>query len=97
MFKRFSIEESVSSTSQVKNSVQRSIQAQIISQYPPLEPIIDEILPKKQMIVAKCQNHVQLVAVGGQILFFNERDGPFFPTLRLLHKCECEGSVRQNY
>ena len=88
MFKKFTIEENVSSTSQVKNSVQRSIQSQIISQFPLLEPIIDEIVPKKQMILAKCQNHIQLVTVNDEILFFNERDGPFFPTLKLLHKCE---------
>jgi malignant T-cell-amplified sequence len=88
MFKKFTIEENVSSTSQVKNSVQRSIQAQIISQYPLLEPLIDEILPKKQMILAKCQGHIQLVTVNDEILFFNERDGPFFPTLKLLHKCK---------
>mmetsp|Transcript_7982 Transcript_7982/g.13498 ORF Transcript_7982/g.13498 Transcript_7982/m.13498 type:complete len:182 (-) Transcript_7982:1120-1665(-) len=86
MFKKFTIEESVSSTSQVKNSVQRSIQSQIISQFPLLEPIIDDIVPKKQMIIAKCQNHIQLIAVNDEILFFNERDGPFFPTLKLLHK-----------
>ena len=88
MFKKFTIEESVSSTSQVKNSVQRSIQAQIVAQYPLLEPLIDQILPKKQMILAKCQGHIQLVAVNNDILFFNERDGPFFPSLHLLHKCK---------
>ena len=88
MFKKFTIEENVSSTSQIKNSVQRSIQAQIISQYPLLVPLIEEILPKKQMVLAKCQHHIQLVTVNDEILFFNERDGPFFPTLQLLHKCK---------
>lgn len=55
MFKKFTVDENVSSTSQIKNSAQRGIQAAIISQYPRLEPIIDEILPKKSMMVAKCQ------------------------------------------
>ena len=55
MFKKFTVEENVSSTSQIKNSVQRGIQAAVISQYPALEPIIDELLPKKAMVVAKCQ------------------------------------------
>ena len=88
MFKKFTIEGSVSSTSQVKNSVQRSIQSQIVNQYPLLEPLIDEILPKKQMIIAKCQGHIQLITVNNEILFFNERDGPFYPSLHLLHKCK---------
>jgi PUA domain protein len=96
MFKKFTIEENVSSTSQVKNSVQRSIQTQIVSQYPLLEPLIEEIVPKKQMILAKCQNHIQLVTVNDEILFFNERDGPFFPTLKLLHKCELPNHPRHH-
>jgi hypothetical protein len=50
---RFSTEQSVSSTSQVKNSVQRSVRSQLVEQYPTLEPIIDEIMPKKLMIIAR--------------------------------------------
>ncbi len=30
--------------------------------------------------------HVQLVIVHGQPLFFAQRDGPWFPTLRILHQ-----------
>jgi len=86
MFKKFTVEEHVSSTSQIKNSVQRGIQAQIVSQYPRLEPIIDDILPKKAMQVAKCVENVQLVLIDGEVVFYNQRDGPFFPTLKLLHK-----------
>lgn len=86
MFKRFTVEENVSSTSQVKNSVQRSIISQIVQQYPLLEPIIDTILPKKLILVGKATEGLQLIIVGNEIVFFNHRDGPFFPTLRLLHK-----------
>mmetsp|Transcript_1760 Transcript_1760/g.2377 ORF Transcript_1760/g.2377 Transcript_1760/m.2377 type:complete len:183 (-) Transcript_1760:342-890(-) len=87
MFKRFSQEESVSSSSQTKSSVQRSIRAKIIEQFPLVEPYIDEILPKKSdFVIAKCINRVQLVCHGGEPLFFQERDGPFFPTLRLVHR-----------
>lgn len=32
-------------------------------------------------------NHINAIAVNKEILFFQERDGPFVPTLRLLHKC----------
>jgi PUA domain protein len=86
MFKKFSIEESVSSTSQIKNSVQRSICNQISEQYPLLADVIDDVLPKKSMLVAKAADNVQLIVVNNEIVFFNQRDGPFFPTLRVLHR-----------
>lgn len=86
MFKKYSVEESVSSTSQVKNSVQRALQQQIVEDYPSLVEAIDTILPKKSMVVAKAQDGVQLIAVNGEVLFFGRRDGPMFPTLRLVHK-----------
>mmetsp|Transcript_8331 Transcript_8331/g.9099 ORF Transcript_8331/g.9099 Transcript_8331/m.9099 type:complete len:181 (-) Transcript_8331:8-550(-) len=86
MFKRFSPEESISSTSQVKNSVQRSIIQQIVTQYPALEEGIETILPKKGMTVAKAADGVQLIVVNNEIIFYNHRDGPFYPTLKLLHK-----------
>lgn len=86
MFKKFSVEENVSSTSQIKNSVQRSIQNKIVEQYPLLVDAIDAILPKKSMLLSKCQEYVTLISVDGEILFFNQRDGPWFPTLKVLHK-----------
>lgn len=86
MFKKFNAEENISSISQVKNSVQRSIQSQIVEQFPLLEESIETILPKKSIVVGKAQDNIQLVIVNNEILFFNQRDGPFFPTLKLLHK-----------
>lgn len=55
---------------------------------PEIEPYIDDILPKKEkMVMAKCQNHVNIVTINGQEpLFFNQRDGPYAPCLRTLHK-----------
>mmetsp|Transcript_17530 Transcript_17530/g.56532 ORF Transcript_17530/g.56532 Transcript_17530/m.56532 type:complete len:134 (-) Transcript_17530:114-515(-) len=38
------------------------------------------------MIIAKCQGHMQVVVVNKVPLFFNLRDGAYFPTLRLLHQ-----------
>ncbi|KAF7817932.1 60S ribosomal protein L18 [Senna tora] len=56
-------------------------------QYPGLEPVLDDILPKKSpLIVVKCQNHLNLVLVNNVPLFFSVRDGPYMPTLRLLHQ-----------
>lgn len=86
MFKRFTVEEHVSSTSQIKNSVQRSIVSQIIEQYPLLIDIIDQILPKKAMLIAKAQENIQLVIVNNEVVFYNQNNGPFFPTLKMLHK-----------
>jgi PUA domain protein len=86
MFKKFTVEDSISSTSQIKNSMQRGIINQIVEQYPLLEDAIDHILPKKTMLIAKAQDNVQLVIANNEILFYNQRDGPFMPTLRLVHK-----------
>ena len=40
-------------------------------------------------------NHVNLVVANNQVLFFNIRDGPYFPTLRVLHKCKSRLRVVQ--
>jgi hypothetical protein len=34
------------------------------------------------------QNHLNLVVINNVPLFFNIRDGPYMPTLRLLHQCK---------
>ncbi len=105
-------------------------------QYPGLEPVLDDLLPKKSaLVLAKwfvilffcfcnlsavrmryspqffytitvfliilshifdkhffflpySQNHLNLVLVNDVPLFFNIRDGPYMPTLRLLHQCK---------
>merc|ERR1711915_812631 len=30
--------------------------------------------------------HIEILTVNGELLFFRQREGPFYPTLRLLHK-----------
>ena len=32
-------------------------------------------------------DHMQLVSIDGKISFIQYRDGPYLPTLRILHKC----------
>ena len=87
LFKKFTEEESVSGTSQVKSSVGRGIRKKILEQYPLLGEIIDDLMPKKApVILVKCHDHIQIVSVNGEILFFNVRDGPYYPVLALLHK-----------
>mmetsp|Transcript_23820 Transcript_23820/g.28758 ORF Transcript_23820/g.28758 Transcript_23820/m.28758 type:complete len:186 (-) Transcript_23820:567-1124(-) len=89
MFKKFSREESVSSLNLAKSSVARGVKAKIGEQYPYLEEneLLDVLMPKKApMYLAKCQGHMGMVVVDGQPMFFSNRDGTYFPTLRLLHK-----------
>ncbi len=31
--------------------------------------------------------HVEILVIKNELLFFKQRDGPYIPTLRLLHKC----------
>ncbi|KAA8493385.1 Malignant T-cell-amplified sequence 1 [Porphyridium purpureum] len=88
MFKKFSSEVSVSSKAPVKSSVQRQMRARIEEQMPSLNEYMDELLPKKEkVLVVKCEEHVSLLCVEKKMepLFFCVRDGPYFPTLRLLH------------
>eukprot|EP00897_Mesotaenium_endlicherianum_P007215 jgi/Mesen1/6521/ME000332S05529 len=86
MFKKFSADE-VTGQNQVKASVQRKIRQSIAEEYPSFEVNLEELLPKKSpLVVVKCQNHLNLVVVNNEPLFFNIRDGPYMPTLRLLHQ-----------
>lgn len=32
--------------------------------------------------------HIEILTVNGELLFFRQREGVFYPTLRLLHKCK---------
>jgi len=92
MFKKFTKEESVSSINLVKSSVQRSIRTAISEQYPSLQSILEDIIPKKTpMHIAKCQlkdfgGYINIVLINNQPLFFQISEGPYYPHLRLLHK-----------
>jgi hypothetical protein len=50
-FYRFSFSENIAGQTQLKSSVQRGIRTKITDQYPALEPILDELMPKKTPIV----------------------------------------------
>lgn len=89
MFKKFSREEGFSSLNQVKSSVQRGVRGKIAEQFPYLEDhgILEQLMPKKiPIFLAKLPGHLGMVVVDSEPLFFNNRDGVYFPTLRLLHK-----------
>ncbi|CAE8603081.1 unnamed protein product, partial [Polarella glacialis] len=72
---------------QVKSSVQRAIKTKISEQYPRLDNVMKDIWPKDaNMVIAKCKDHITMVVVEKVPLFWQERDGPWLPTLRVLHK-----------
>ncbi|KAF4531778.1 hypothetical protein B566_EDAN011814 [Ephemera danica] len=88
MFKKFDEKESISGVQQLKSSVQKSIRTKLQDQFPHLDGHLDTILPKKDAFkIVKCHDHIEIiVSSAGELLFFRHRDGPWMPTLRLLHK-----------
>eukprot|EP00985_Skeletonema_marinoi_P022685 scaffold14621_cov75-Skeletonema_marinoi.AAC.1 len=89
MFKKFDPSEDVSTSTQVKASVQRGIKSQIHASHPNLgEAVLDELLPKKPPLVQyKIGPHLMLYCKqspdkgGDEPVFFQHRDGPILPTL----------------
>ncbi|CAD6219178.1 GSCOCG00004843001-RA-CDS [Cotesia congregata] len=90
MFKKFDEKDSVSGVQQLKSSVQKSIRSKLLELYPYLESHIDQIIPKKDSFrLVKCHDHIEIMVNGsGELLFFRQREGPWMPTLKLLHKCK---------
>ncbi|XP_046394472.1 malignant T-cell-amplified sequence 1 homolog [Ischnura elegans] len=88
MFKRFDEKESISGVQQLKSSVQKGIRTKLQEQFPHLDGHLDTILPKKDIFrIVKCHDHIEIIVNGtGELLFFRQREGPWIPTLRLLHK-----------
>jgi PUA domain protein len=78
----------VSGLTQLKTSVQKGIKNKIVEEFPYAEDYIDEMMPKKESLkIAKCHEHIEiLVGITGDHLYFRQRDGPFFPSLRMVHK-----------
>ena len=87
MFKKFDPEIDISNQIQLKQSIQKAIRTNIRDQYPSLAPYLDDIIPKKEPVsLIKAKDHLEVVACKKESLFFRKRDGPYLPTLRLLHK-----------
>jgi len=97
MFKAFDRSE-VSTSTQVKASVQRGIKAKVAEANPNItEDQLDALLPKKPPLVQyKVGPHMMLYCKKGEAaegetpsdepVFFQHRDGPILPTLRVIHK-----------
>ncbi|XP_065567896.1 malignant T-cell-amplified sequence 1 homolog [Artemia franciscana] len=88
MFKKFDDKENVSGVQQLKTSVQKGIRNKLLETYPFIENCIEAVLPKKENFrIVKCHDHIEIIANPiGDYLFFRHREGPWIPTLRLLHR-----------
>ena len=88
MFKTFDAASEISSVTALKSSVVRGIKRSIVEMYPTLEPYIEDIIPKDGVKEGKGKDKLTFVVVEDTPLFFRVREGPYFPTLHLLHQCE---------
>uniref|UniRef100_A0A8C5XIR2 Malignant T-cell-amplified sequence n=1 Tax=Microcebus murinus TaxID=30608 RepID=A0A8C5XIR2_MICMU len=80
MFKKFDEKENVSNCIQLKTSVIKGIKNQLIEQFPGIEPWLHQIMPKKDPVkIVRCHEHIEILTVNGELLFFRQREG-------LLHK-----------
>lgn len=97
MFRRFDPSNDVSTSTQVKASVQRGIKSQISNANPKMtNDQLDALLPKKPPLVQyKVGPHLMLycrrvehedASPSDEPVFFQHRDGPILPTLRVVHK-----------
>ena len=97
MFKAFDPSQDVSTSTQVKASVQRGIKAQIAEAHRSIsEEELEALLPKKPPLVQyKVGSHMMLycrrvehegASPSDEPVFFQHRDGPILPTLRMIHK-----------
>ena len=98
MFKKFDPSSDVSTSTQVKASVQRAIRSQIQQAHPALtNDILDELLPKKHPLVqykvgttfnallSTCRTRDDRSPTD-EPMFFQQRDGPILPTLKTVHQ-----------
>ncbi|KAH8871013.1 Malignant T-cell-amplified sequence 1 [Schistosoma japonicum] len=88
MFKKFDEKEDISCTNNAKNSVVKSLRTRLTDDFFIDKEMVDLILPKKDVVKhIKCHEHVDLYSDSdGEIMFFRQREGPFIPSLKLLHK-----------
>uniref|UniRef100_A0A915DHA5 Queuosine 5'-phosphate N-glycosylase/hydrolase n=1 Tax=Ditylenchus dipsaci TaxID=166011 RepID=A0A915DHA5_9BILA len=62
MFKKFDAKEDVVGSQQLKQSVQKGIRQKLLENYPSLDSVIEDILPKKENFKQlKCKDHLEMV------------------------------------
>ena len=101
MFKKFDPSRDVSTSTQVKASVQRALKSEILQHHPNItEEVLNELIPKKSPLVQyKVGPHLMLYcrhiahnnsdddkSPTDQPILFQHRDGPILPALKLVHR-----------
>jgi malignant T-cell-amplified sequence len=97
LFKKFDPSTDVSTSTQVKASVQRALKSQILESHPKIDDeTLEELIPKKSPLVQfKVGPHLMLYcrkvekegsSPSEEPVFFQQRDGPILPALRLVHQ-----------
>jgi malignant T-cell-amplified sequence len=73
--------------SKLKSSVQRSLRQSLLQTYPLLNPVIEEIMPKKASLEQmKLPDRCLLFIVDNQPLFFQQDTDTLLPHLKLVHR-----------
>ncbi|WFD38243.1 translation machinery-associated protein 20 [Malassezia japonica] len=93
LFKKLDPKTDVGTPTSLKSSVQRGIRTKLLEQYEDTlgandGALLEQIMPKKEpMTVVKFKReHVQIVLSKGLPVFFQHYDGPYLPTLHVLHQ-----------
>ncbi|ODV59825.1 translation machinery-associated protein 20 ASCRUDRAFT_107246 [Ascoidea rubescens DSM 1968] len=85
MFKKFT-KADVHTKSNIKSSVQRGLKSKLVSTYPRLQAVIDDLVPKKsQLIQTKCEDNIILYSINSQVVFY-EYFNELIPSLKVVHK-----------
>ncbi|CCH41580.1 Translation machinery-associated protein 20 [Wickerhamomyces ciferrii] len=78
--------EDVHTRTNIKSSVQRGLKSKFVSQFDVLEPIIDDLIPKKSQVeLLKCEDKIQLYISDDEVIFFQQFD-ELIPSLKIIHK-----------
>ena len=92
-FRKLDPKTDLGTPSSLKSSVQRGIRTKLLEQYPDTlgaddGALLESIWPKKESITsAKYKpEHIQILLLRNMPIFFQHYDGPYIPTLHLLHK-----------
>jgi len=74
---------------QTDKSLGKEVRASLAKDFPILEPMLDELIPKKAVTYTmrlKDNDKADLFIIDGTVLAFR-RHKRWFPTLKLVHKC----------
>lgn len=92
LFKKMDAQD-LGTPSSLKSSVQRGIRTSLLETYADTlgaddGALLEKIWPKKEKIssVKFKREHVQLLLLNSMPIFFQHYDGPFLPTLHILHQ-----------